>query len=168
MSHRAKPVEIHGIEYASITLAAGALGLEADTVRRRVHSTLSTWSDWKVKGETKAANQPRSTRKVRIKGKEYPSVQDAAKALGLTYNATYARIVSESVEFHDYEFVDPHPTRISHRTRHIGVQIGEQHYRTLGLAAHAEGVTPHGLRNRMRHHHGSVHYVHQLTGEIIA
>lgn len=166
MSHRAKSVIIDGIEYPSITLAAAALQLETDTVRRRVNSRIQTWAGWVAKGEQKSVSPSRATRRVKINEVEYPSIQAAAKALGLTHNSLYGRITSESEQYAGYQFVTTHPTRISDRTPNVRVEADGETYRTLEAAAQARGVTRHGMRNRMRQV-GGVNYVQAKTGEII-
>lgn len=169
MHHRAVAVVIHGVEYPDMQTAGLALGLSADQVRRRVNSTITTWSEWRRKDEViKATSPSRSTRKVKIKGVEYASVTEAAKVLKLTHNQLYGRLVSTSVEFADYEFVDKFPTRISRRTKNVVVVVDGVQHPTLHVAGQRAGVTPHGLRNRMRNSRDGRVFYQTTTGERIA
>ena len=174
MSSRKKPVVIEGVDYPSITDASVVLNLHVDTVRRRVNSTLETWMDWRfAKTDVKAAQPARSKREVIIKGIRYESVTAAAKAIGETYNVIYGRILSDSPNYADYRFANLIPCRIRanpdpKKPKTIAVRVGDKTYPTLHLAAKAEGVTVHGLRNRKRQTHtATVEFVNARTGELI-
>lgn len=170
MHHHAVPVVIHGIEYTTMQQAAVALALTLDQVRRRVNSTISKWAEWRRKDtEEKPTTPCRSTRKVKIHGVTYDSITEAARAVGLTYNQLYGRLISTSVEFSQYEFVTQHPTRISHRTKNVVVVVDGVEHPSLSAASRSAGVTPHGLRNRMRNgrNNGQAYY-RTVAGERIA
>lgn len=174
MSSRKKAVVILGEKYPSIVDASIVLDLHVDTVRRRVNSTLETWKDWHFAAiESKVAKPARSKREVIIKGIRYESITAAAKAFGETYNVIYGRILSDSPNYADYCFANLIPCRIRanpdpKKPKTIAVRVGDKTYPTLHLAAKAEGVTVHGLRNRKRQTHGAtVEFINARTGELI-
>lgn len=168
MSHRCTAVVINGVEYDSIAKAAQALNVDVDYVRRRVDSVLDMWASWHRKGDVLSVRPSRAKRAVKIGETVYESVAAAAKTTGLSHNTVYARITSESPAYKGYQFISPHPTRVSKKHTHLEVVVDGVEYSDLGAAARSLNMTPHGLRNCTRRGYGkAVHYRDKKSGQNI-
>lgn len=162
-------VIINNVEYASIKLASLILKLPVDTIRQRLDSTLRKWASWVRKGVEKILKDDRGSRRVRINGVEYPSVNQAAAALGQTVNMVYGRCKSQEESFKYYEFLDVKPTRAHQRVKGVEVVANGRRYKTVKAAAEAEGVHSMTISRRLNNkRNADYYYINARTGAILA
>ena len=162
-------VIINNVEYATIKLASLALKLPVDTIRQRINSALRKWAGWVRKGVEKILKDERGSRKVRINGVEYPSINQAAAQLGQTVNMVYGRCKSKEECFKHYEFMDVKPTRKHLRTKGVVVMVKGMRYTTVKAAATAEGVHSMTISRKLRSkRYPEYYYVNARTGAILA